>query len=138
MRKLTQRMDALEATAYSTLLGCMLVFPVAVWQPHEQSSHSLIWWALTIGSALLIQGLCAVIWNNQIQKVGAAKASIFLNLQPFVAMLVGFFVLGTPVTFVQVGGSILIVCGVILSTIQRLPKRVNTYNNVLTLSIEKE
>ncbi|WP_433754064.1 EamA family transporter [Paenibacillus amylolyticus] len=68
----------------------------------------------------LIQGLCAVIWNNQIQKVGAAKASIFLNLQPFVAMLVGFFVLGTPVTFVQVGGSILIVCGVVLSTIQRL------------------
>ncbi|MFS0868870.1 DMT family transporter [Paenibacillus xylanilyticus] len=109
MRKLTEKMDVLGATAYSTLLGCMLVFPVAAWrEPHEQSTLSLGWWVLLIGSALLIQGLCAIIWNNQIRKVGAAKASVFLNLQPFVVMLLGYFMLGTPVTFTQVGGSILV------------------------------
>ncbi|OPH48449.1 permease [Paenibacillus ferrarius] len=135
MRKLTERMDALKATAYSTLLGCMLVFPVAVWrEPHEQSSHSLGWWVLLIGSALLIQGLCAIIWNNQIQKVGAAKASVFLNLQPFVAMVLGYFMLGTPVTFTQIGGSILIVCGVVLSTL--LPRK-KSHNDPISLTTAK-
>ncbi len=137
MRKLTQKMDALQATAYSTLLGCLLVCPVALWQePNEQSSHSLGWWILLIGSALLIQGLCAIIWNNQIRKVGAAKASVFLNLQPFVAMVLGYLILGNPVTFTQVGGSILIVGGVILSTLQNMSK-YTSYNKILTPSTEK-
>ncbi|MWV42512.1 EamA family transporter [Paenibacillus sp. HJL G12] len=135
MRKLTERMDALTATAYSTLLGCMLVFPVAVWrEPHEQSIHSFGWWVLLIGSALLIQGLCAIIWNNQIRKVGAAKASVFLNLQPFVAMVLGYFMLGTPVTSTQIGGSILIVCGVVLATL--LPKK-KSHNDPIALTTAK-
>lgn len=138
MRRLTEKMDAIRATTYSTLLGCLLVFPVAVWhEPKEQSSHSLGWWMLLIGSALLIQGLCAIIWNNQIRKVGAAKASVFLNLQPFVAMVLGYLILGNPVTFTQVGGSILIVGGVILSTLQKIPK-YNSYNKVLTPITKKK
>ncbi|MFF2911557.1 DMT family transporter [Paenibacillus sp. NPDC057934] len=137
MRKLTERMDALNATAYSTFLGCILVFPVAVWrEPHEQNSHSYEWWVLLIGSALLIQGLCAIIWNNQIRKVGAAKASVFLNLQPFVAMVLGHFMLGTPVTFTQVGGSILIVCGVVLATLSGL-QRKKSHGDAISLSSAK-
>ncbi|QOS79543.1 DMT family transporter [Paenibacillus sp. JNUCC31] len=138
MRKLTEKMDALRATSYSTLLGCVLVFPVAVWQEaDEQSSHSLGWWILLISSALLIQGLCAIIWNNQIRKVGAAKATVFLNLQPFVAMVLGYLMLGNPVTFTQIGGSILIVGGVVLSTLQKIP-RYNSHNKALSPTIEKE
>lgn len=137
MRKLTERMDALGATAYSTLLGCMLVFPVAVWhEPHEQNIHSFGWWVLLIGSALLIQGLCAIIWNNQIRKVGAAKASVFLNLQPFVAMVLGYLMLGTPVTLTQIGGSILIVCGVVLATLSGL-QRKKSKNDPISLSSAK-
>lgn len=137
MRKLTEKMDALGATAYSTLLGCILVFPVAVWrEPYEQNSHSLGWWAFLIGSALLIQGLCAIIWNNQIRKVGAAKASVYLNLQPFVAMVLGYFMIGAPITFSQAGGSILIVSGVVLSTLGSSSIN-NSHNNVLTPYIEK-
>nr|WP_025679384.1 DMT family transporter [Paenibacillus massiliensis] len=119
MRKLTERMDALVATVYTTVLGCVLVYPVAVWsEPHVQAQPGFWWWALLIGSALLIQGLCAVIWNAQIRKVGAAKASLFLNLQPFVAMVLGYITLGTPISLTQVAGSVLIICGVVLATVQ--------------------
>lgn len=119
MRKLTERMDALVATVYTTVLGCVLVYPVAVWsEPHIQSQPGFWWWALLIGSALLIQGLCAVIWNAQIRKVGAAKASLFLNLQPFIAMVLGYITLGTPISLTQVAGSVLIICGVVLATVQ--------------------
>ncbi|GIO32892.1 membrane protein [Paenibacillus albilobatus] len=119
MRKLTERMDALVATVYTTVLGCISVYPVAVWsEPHVQAQPRFWWWVLLIGSALLIQGLCAVIWNGQIRKVGAAKASLFLNLQPFVAMVLGYITLGTPISLTQVAGSFLIICGVVLATLQ--------------------
>lgn len=119
MKKLTERMDPFVATVYTTVLGCISVYPVAVWrEPHVQVEPGFWWWVLLIGSALLIQGLCAIIWNAQIRKVGAAKASLFLNLQPFVAMVLGYITLGTPVSLTQVGGSVLIICGVVLATLQ--------------------
>lgn len=119
MKKLTERMDAFVATVYTTVLGCISVYPVAVWsEPNVQLQPHFWWWVLLVGSALLIQGLCAVIWNAQIRKVGAAKASLFLNLQPFVAMILGYITLGTPISLTQVAGSVLIISGVVLATMQ--------------------
>nr|WP_260986886.1 DMT family transporter [Paenibacillus terrae] len=137
MKKLTERMDPLAATAYSTMLGCIAVLPVSVWsEPHAELPPYYGWWLALIGSALLIQGLCAVVWNAQIGKVGAATASLFLNLQPFVAMVSGYFILGTPITYMQVAGSVLIVCGVILATFQRRSKR-NAHADQLHMSVVK-
>jgi drug/metabolite transporter (DMT)-like permease len=121
MRKLTERLDAFAATLYSTVLGCIFVFPVALWREPHAALHPHWWaWVLLFGSALLIQGLCSLIWNGQLRKVGAAKASVFLNLQPFVAMVLGYALLGTPVTWTQLAGSVLIIGGVILATWQGL------------------
>ncbi|MBP1154992.1 MULTISPECIES: EamA family transporter [unclassified Paenibacillus] len=58
----------------------------------------------------------------RLKRVGASEASIFLNLQPFVAMIVGFMPLGTPVTTVQIIGSMLIVGGVVLATARKRGK----------------
>ncbi|KIL39696.1 permease [Gordoniibacillus kamchatkensis] len=122
MRKLTERLDAFAATLYSTILGFAAVYPVAVWRERHVDFHPHWWaWALLFGSALLIQCMCSLIWNGELRKVGAAKASIFLNLQPFVAMVFGFVMLGTPITWTQVIGSVLIVGGVVLATWQGLP-----------------
>ncbi|MGW8824112.1 EamA family transporter [Paenibacillus lautus] len=89
-----------------------------------------------VGSALLIQGLCAVIWNAQIRKVGAAKASLFLNLQPFVAMILGYITLGTPISLTQVAGSVLIISGVVLATMQGQRTR-KTEGDTLKISSAK-
>jgi drug/metabolite transporter (DMT)-like permease len=122
MRKLVERMEAFGATVYSTVLGCACVVPFALWKEPHAVIHAPWWaWVLLLGSALLIQGMCSLIWNGQLRKVGAAKASIFLNLQPFVAMVLGFALLGTPITFAQVAGSVLIIGGVVLATWQGLP-----------------
>ncbi|TGU48289.1 EamA/RhaT family transporter, partial [Mesorhizobium sp. M00.F.Ca.ET.186.01.1.1] len=54
-----------------------------------------------------------------LQIVGTGKAAIFLNLQPFVAMLVGFLLLGSQVTAIQAGGSLLIVAGVVVASMRK-------------------
>jgi drug/metabolite transporter (DMT)-like permease len=123
MRKLTERIDPFTATVYSTIIGSGMVIPVAlIKEPLNQVSTHLWAWVMLFVTGIVMQGLCSLIWNVQLKQVGAGKASIFLNLQPFVAMIVGFLLLGTPVTPVQIIGSLLIVGGVVLATLQRKGK----------------
>lgn len=123
MRKLTERIDPFVATVYSTVIGSSMVIPVAVIkEPLNHVSPHLWAWVLLFVTAIVMQGLCGLIWNMQLKRVGAGKASIFLNLQPFVAMIVGFILLGTPVTTIQIFGSMFIVGGVVLASVYKRVK----------------
>lgn len=124
MRKLTERINPFSATMYSTVIGCAMQIIAATFvEPVSAISHAPLWaWFLAIATALLMQGVCGLLWNREIKEIGASQAAIFLNLQPFVAMLVGFVLLGTPVTWPQIGGSVLIIFGVMVAT-ELLPRR---------------
>lgn len=120
IRKLTQTIPAFITTVYSTTMGTLFLTPAALLtvDPTAKISHEGWAWLLLILTAILMQGVCGIVWNQQLQIVGTGKAAIFLNLQPFVAMLVGFLLLGSQVTSVQVGGSLLIVAGVVVASIR--------------------
>lgn len=121
IRKLTQTVQPFIATVYSTTVGTLFLTPAALLtiEPGAQISHEVWAWAMLILTAILMQGICGIVWNQQLKVVGTGKAAIFLNLQPFVAMLVGFLLLGSQVTSIQVGGSLLIVVGVIVASVQK-------------------
>src|SRR5699024_9593756 len=72
-----------------------------------------------IGTAIVVHGIATLIWNNNIRYVDASKASILSNLEPFVAMIMGVMLLSKPITGVEIVGSLFIVGGVLLSTLQR-------------------
>jgi len=117
-RKLTETIQPFIATVYSTVVGTLFLTPAALLSVDFSShiSHEGWVWSLLVVTAVLMQGVCAIVWNQQLKIVGTGRAAIFLNLQPFVAMLVGFLLLGSAVTIVQVTGSLLIVAGVIVAT----------------------
>jgi drug/metabolite transporter (DMT)-like permease len=116
-RKLTTRMDPFTATMYSIWFGCLLQVPVAFTvEPLTGLSPEPWAWALAAASALVTQGICGLIWNRQIKEIGASKSAIFLNLQPFVAMVVGYLLLHTKVTMAQIFGSLLVIGGVIIAS----------------------
>jgi len=117
-RKLLERRDSFFVTAYSTVIGTGLLVPVSlVRDPVSAMLQAEPWaWALMLGSAIVMQVVCGLIWNRQMVFVGASRAAVFLNLQPFVAMALGYIVLGTPVSLRQGLGSLLIIGGVVLAT----------------------
>jgi drug/metabolite transporter (DMT)-like permease len=127
-RKLTQTLESVPATVYSTVLGaCMFVPFVYANDRHPVFAHSFWPWILAALSGILSQGVAFLIWNHGITKIGASKASILLNLQPFVAMIVGYLVLGLPITESQLIGGALIIFGVIVATFQlQVTKREKT------------
>nr|WP_279665305.1 DMT family transporter [Ectobacillus ponti] len=115
MRKLTEKLDSFITTVYATTVGTIMLAPVSLLQGPIHLSHHMWAWLLLVGSAIVMQGICGLIWNRQLQVVGAGNAAMFLNLQPFVTMLVGFALLGTKVTLPQTAGAALIIGGVLVS-----------------------
>ncbi|MDF2719738.1 MAG: EamA-like transporter family protein [Paenibacillus sp.] len=114
-RKLLERRDAFFVTAYSTVIGTVMLIPVAFARDRVADMSTDVWaWVMLVVTALVMQVVCGLVWNR-----GAGRAAVFLNLQPFVAMSLGYAVLGTPVTIRQGIGSLLIIGGVLFATYRR-------------------
>ncbi|MEK5484227.1 DMT family transporter [Viridibacillus sp. FSL R5-0888] len=116
VQQLSKSMPPGVITFYSNIFGLIGLLPFVQWKYMEQAlTVSLSYWLLLIVTAIIMHGLCTYLWNNSIQKVGASDASLLMNLEPFIAMVVGLIVLGTPIEIVQLLGGIVIVCGVTIS-----------------------
>ncbi len=134
IRKLTETMHPFISTVYSTTVGTLFLTPAAFLsiEPGTHISHEVWAWAMLITTAIFMQGVCGLVWNQQLKVVGTGKAAIFLNLQPFVAMLVGFLLLGSQVTAIQVGGSLLIVAGVVVASVRSQKSTSNKQTQLAT------
>lgn len=119
-RLLSSRTDPLTITLYSNIIGLIVAIPFAfLLDSPLRISSDFSYWALLLGTAIVVHGIANLIWNHNIRFVDASKASILSNLEPFVAMIMGLIVLSKPITSAEMVGSLFIVGGVVLSTYQR-------------------
>jgi drug/metabolite transporter (DMT)-like permease len=85
-------------------------------QLEDQSFHfgPLVW----VGFAFAVLGplvITNLLWFNAIVRVGPSRASLFANLQPFLAALIALALLSEPITTVQIVGGIAIAGGIVLA-----------------------
>jgi drug/metabolite transporter (DMT)-like permease len=76
---------------------------------------ALVW----IGFAFAVVGPLVVtnlLWFTAIDRVGPSRASLFANLQPFLAAIVALLLLSEDITGVQVAGGLAIGAGILLSS----------------------
>lgn len=129
-RVMSQRLDPLTITLYSNIVGFVVSIPfVFMLDKPLQISSNMSYWTLLIVSAIIVHGFANLIWNHNIRYVDASRASILSNLEPFVAMVVGFVLLAKPITTPEIVGSIFIVGGVVFSTYQRNRRMNRTISN---------
>lgn len=119
-RLLSKKMEAFSLTLYSNILAFILSIPFAVLEQEKTVTGDPEPWILLIVTAIIVHGFCNLIWNNQIRYIHASKASTLTNLEPFVAMVLGFILLSKPILVTQVLGATLIVCGVIISNKKKI------------------
>lgn len=119
-RSLSQKIDPLIITLYTNIVGFVVSVPFAfiLDSPLQVSSKPSDWLFLII-TAVIVHGMANLLWNQNIRYVDAAKASILSNLEPFVAMVMGFVLLSKPMTMIEIIGSVFIVGGVVFSTYQK-------------------
>ncbi|AZN41071.1 DMT family transporter [Paenibacillus albus] len=122
IRKLTIAMSSYEVTIYSTVIGTILMTPAVAYEGiagQLHGSHYAMTWLLLISVAVIGQGITGFWWNRGIAVVGASVSAMFMNIPPFVAIIVSYFVLGDPIKPAQIAGGVLILAGVALSNMKR-------------------
>ncbi len=71
-------------------------------------------WALLVFATLGPLVLTNVLWFRSIHRIGANKATLAANLQPFVAAVLAVILLSEPLSLVQVAGGVLIAAGILV------------------------
>jgi drug/metabolite transporter (DMT)-like permease len=121
IRGLSKTMNSYITTIYATVLGSVLMIPAAGVESMVGGtivSHSLLMWMLLIAAGIIAQGIAGFWWNKGVAEVGAGTASMFMNLQPFVAILASHFILGNPIMQSQIIGGIFVLIGVFIANMQ--------------------
>ncbi|MFB9329378.1 DMT family transporter [Paenibacillus aurantiacus] len=130
IRKLTSAMSSYEVTIYATVIGTILMSPAVAVEAMNgdlHASHRVLTWVLLVCVAVIGQGLAGFWWNSGIAVAGASMSAMFMNIPPFIAIIVSHFVLGDPILLAQLGGGVLILAGVAITNMRRrLPREPKT------------
>ena len=93
IRKLGNRDDMFLLHSFLQFWFLIMLPFLAFTFSHITLKYSIESWSLLIVTAILMHGICTLVWNNQLRKAQASTAAMFLNLEPFVTMVVGYIIL---------------------------------------------
>jgi drug/metabolite transporter (DMT)-like permease len=79
-------------------------------------------WIAIFFSGGLSTGLAVAVWNTAIKEVGPSQTAVYGNLVPGIALISGYLLRGETVTWVQGGGGVLILGGLLLMRRSRQPR----------------
>ncbi|MGD8368956.1 MAG: DMT family transporter [Desulfobacterales bacterium] len=122
-KKVMNDLSPLSAVAYSALIGAAALFPAALGEglvADAPSFRSADWAAIFyLGFFGTVLGF---VWYYQgIQRIGPARASLFINFVPISAVILAFFILGEPLTPSLAAGTLLVCTGVYLTNRKAKP-----------------
>lgn len=131
-RRINQKYDSLAITTYSMFIAAICSMPPALYEFASIGNINLfkpdvIYSVLYIG--LICTALTNLLWNQSLSMIDAGNCSLFYPLQPLVAALLGCLLLGESISISFIAGAVLIIGGVIFSTIGG-QKVLSTYNDI--------
>ena len=112
-------------TTGAYLVGTLLIVPTAiVTAPLFPSPR---WGSVTAWVVVLYQAIAGAVahvyWSRAVHVVGPSKASVFLNLQPVVGLVLAALLLREQIGAWQLTGGACVLAGVALTTTHRRPKQ---------------
>ncbi len=119
---LMRRYSPFRISALVLALGCVPLTLVSIPELERQSLDGFGWtMGLAFGFAVIGPlFLTNILWFTAIDRVGAARASLFANLQPFFVVLFAVTLLSERLSGWEVAGGVAIACGI---AIERLGRR---------------
>jgi drug/metabolite transporter (DMT)-like permease len=109
-------MSPLATTAYAWVIGTVLLFPAALLERHTHGWFAFSpagWWSF--GYVVVLSSVAAFTWwYKGIQRLGATRASVFLNLIPLTGLILSPLLMPERLRLGQLLGAALILSGVYL------------------------
>jgi drug/metabolite transporter (DMT)-like permease len=113
---LMRRYSPFRISAIVLLMMCVPFVAASSGQIASQD-YGMLGWLVWVCLAFAIVGplfLTNVLWFTVIHRVGPARASLFANLQPFLAALFAYLILSEHLHPLQIAGGVLILVGILL------------------------
>jgi drug/metabolite transporter (DMT)-like permease len=119
---LMERYSASRISAVVLSLAWVLIALVGLPQTADQD-YALGWevWSLVVFATLGPLVLTNVLWFRSLHRIGASRATLVANLQPFVAAVFALVLLSEEMTLLQILGGILIGSGILVARRRRVP-----------------
>jgi drug/metabolite transporter (DMT)-like permease len=117
LRPLMARYSAERLSAAVLLVGSAMLIPVSLPQVATQdwSAPTRNAWLALAYSLVFSLLVTNVLWFDGIHRVGAARATVFLYLEPFCVALIAMAVLGEHVSSAEWVGGVIILAGVLVT-----------------------
>lgn len=120
---LMQRYSPYRISAFTLIVGSVPLVLSALGQLASQDWGSLraLAWGAFVYSLLVSLVFTNITWFTAIDRVGAARASLYVNLQPFLGAFFALVVLSEEMGGLQVAGGLVIGAGIVLARNARPP-----------------
>jgi drug/metabolite transporter (DMT)-like permease len=119
---LMRRYSPFRISALVLAIGWVPLALVSIPQLGEQ--HFSFGWKVWLGFGYAVIGplfLTNILWFTAIDRVGASRASLFANLQPFFAVVFALLVLSESLHAMEIAGGFLIFAGIAFERLSRRP-----------------
>jgi len=123
-RPIVQRHGSLMVTAWSSLIGLVIIAPVAAIPMVRQDWGALGFtgWGAILYSSALSMLLAYTIWGWAIQRRGVARTALFLYLIPVLTGVLSFLALGESFGVMKIAGALLVFAGVVMARMGGAPR----------------
>src|SRR5919109_3877988 len=123
MGPLMQRYSPYRISAFMLLAGSVPLLLSALRQLGNQDWHALggLAWAAFVYSLFFSLVFTNIMWFTAIDRVGAARASLYANLQPFLGAFFALVVLSEEMGALQFAGGFVIGAGILVARLARPP-----------------
>ncbi|MDQ0200499.1 DMT family transporter [Neobacillus ginsengisoli] len=120
IKKASATLDPRLMTGYMLVFGSIILFIISLFkEPHglQGITHgSMGVWLIFLASAIFGTAISHTIYNYSLGKVGVSEAAIFINLNPFFALIAAVMFLGEKITLPQILGFVFIIIGVLFGS----------------------
>lgn len=116
-RQATKSLSPLAATLHASLIGALLL-GITAWLQGGTDLSAWSWrvWASVVFLAIGGTALAFTWFADGVRRIGAARASVFVNLVPVFAVLQAAVLLDERLGLAVLGGGLLVIAGVWLTT----------------------
>ncbi|OAO76474.1 Permease of the drug/metabolite transporter (DMT) superfamily [Anoxybacillus flavithermus] len=125
-----KKFSPLAATTYATGFGTLFLAPFALYYTSFASIEASGWdvWLSVLYVAIFVSAISFVWWYNGIQKVGASTASVFINVMPISATVMGTMFFNEHLTFTHIIGAAFVFSGILLNIYSKQENMVFSLN----------
>jgi drug/metabolite transporter (DMT)-like permease len=120
IKRVSHTLDPRLMTGYMLVIGSLFIIVISFFKEPggyaDLASATPSIWLIFLGSAVIATAMGHMMYNDAMGKIGAAEASIFINLNPFFALIGAALFLNETIRFNHVLGFLLIISGVLLGS----------------------